>query len=58
MPNTGPAIPAAENQSVETPNPLSLVDTVWNQIAASMDYPIYVLNAVVRSSYKFQTIRK
>jgi hypothetical protein len=40
------AIPAAENQSAETPNPLSLADTVWNQIAASMDYPIYVLNAV------------
>jgi hypothetical protein len=37
---------AAETAASETPNPLSLADTVWNQIAASMDYPIYVLNAV------------
>jgi len=46
MSDTPEQIPAAENQTGEIPNPLSLADTVWNQIAASMDYPIYVLNAV------------
>lgn len=30
----------------ETPNAHSLADTVWSRIAAGMDYPIYVLNAV------------
>ena len=43
--NTDTPAPAAESQAAEVPN-LSIADTVWNQIAASMDYPIYVLNAV------------
>ena len=43
--NTDTQTPTAESQAAQVPN-LSVADTVWNQIAASMDYPIYVLNAV------------
>ena len=45
MPDNDTQTPAAESQAAGVPNP-SIADTVWNQIAASMDYPIYVLNAV------------
>lgn len=41
-PDTPAQTSEAPNETPKTP----LADIVWNQIAASMDYQIYVLNAV------------
>jgi len=51
MPNTDTAIPQPKTR-VRLRSP-SLADTVWNQIAASMDYPIYVSMLFVRIPTSF-----